>query len=119
MGSAVWGPSVCWIVGPTVLGGGAVWCSLAGGRAPLRNPLYSGGIIVWSPSGSWGVWSPTVWCPGMYYDVCFEGGSLYGTPSPNEHMVATFQGNVREKQNFRKVREKSGNFEKISGILAV
>ena len=29
--------------------------------------------------------------------------------------VATCQGNVREKQNFLQVREKSGNFEKMSG----
>ena len=29
--------------------------------------------------------------------------------------VATCQGNVREKQNFLQVREKSGNFERMSG----
>ena len=29
--------------------------------------------------------------------------------------VATCQGNVREKQNFLQAREKSGNFEKMSG----
>ena len=31
------------------------------------------------------------------------------------HRVATCQGNVREKQNFLQVKEKSGNFEKMSG----
>ena len=29
------------------------------------------------------------------------------------------QGNVREKQNFLQVREKSGNFEKCQGILVI
>ena len=33
--------------------------------------------------------------------------------------VATCQGNVREKRNFLQVREKSGNFEKCQGILAI
>ena len=31
------------------------------------------------------------------------------------YTVATFQRNVREKQNFLQVRETSGNFEKMSG----
>ena len=31
------------------------------------------------------------------------------------HRVATCQGNAREKLNFLQVREKSGNFEKMSG----
>ena len=33
----------------------------------------------------------------------------------SQDMVATGQGKVREKQIFLQVREKSGNFEKMSG----
>ena len=35
--------------------------------------------------------------------------------SLHEYRVATCQRNVREKLNFLQVREKSGNFEKMSG----
>ena len=33
----------------------------------------------------------------------------------NMYRVATFKGNVREKQTFLQVIEKLGNFEKMSG----